>query len=223
MDKNNFGNHCAKKYSKSIGQDNYGSVYKPVFLYEIGANNAGDGGSASSLSPTFDYGLLCANTAVLALNNGIIGGSVWCLHSMYYPGYNMMKYGVWEFKDSNWKIRPVFYGYGLFFKFARAGMLPLKVEITPSCYDLTAGALKSKSGEYIFYAVNLLDKNAKLKISGLPKGCYEIYKYTENNLLNIGDELYGKINALKRNKNWQPINKAISLNKKSILMLRKQK
>ncbi len=209
-----------KKHSKPIGKDKYGYIYKPTFLYEIGANKASDGGAASSLSPTFDYGLLCANTAILGLNNGIIGGSVWCLHSMYYPGYNMMKYGIWEFKDKNWEIRPVFYGYGLFSKFARGGMLPLKVEVKPESYDLTAGALKSKTGKYIFYAVNLSDKNVELKISGLPRRKYEIYEYAENHLPKRSDRLYGKISALKTGKIWSPVNKIVPINGRTIIMLK---
>ena len=211
-----------KRHSKPIGKDENGLVYKPTFLYEIGANKAGDGGAASAMSPTYDYGLLCANTAILGLNNGIVGGSVWCLHSMYYPGYNMMNYGVWEFKDNNWKIRPVFYGYGLFSKFARPGMQPLGVVTKPLCYNLTAGALKSKSGEYIFYAVNLSSKNTTLKISGLPDGKYDVYEYSENRLPKMNDKLYGKINALKTDQIWSPEMKTIPIQKKSILMLKKK-
>jgi len=52
-----------KKHSKPIDKDENGNIYKPTFLYEIGANKAGDGGVVSAMSPTFDYGLLCANTA----------------------------------------------------------------------------------------------------------------------------------------------------------------
>jgi len=209
-----------KKYSKPIGKDKDGFVYKPVFLYEIGANKASDGGAASSLSPTFDYGLLCANTAILGLNNGIVGGSVWCLHSMYYPGYNKMKYGIWEFKDKDWKIRPVFYGYGLFSKFARAGMLPLKVKIDPLSYDLTAGALKSKSGKYVFYAVNLSDKVAKVKLTGLPSGKYQVYEYTKKRIPKQGNRLYGKISAMLRGNISINYGKIISVKPKSILMLK---
>ena len=209
-----------KKYSKPIAKDKNGSVHKPIFLYEIGANKAGDGGAASALSPTFDYGLLCAYTAIRGLNNGICGGSVWCLHSMYYPGYNMMKYGVWEFKNKNWKIRPVFYGFGLFSKFARAGMMPLEVDTQPNCYDLTAGALKNKSGKYIFYAVNLSDKNVKLKISGLPRDNYQVFEYSENKLPKQGERTYGKISALKTGKIWRPINKTIQIRGRSVLMLK---
>ncbi len=211
-----------KNHSKPIGKDKNGSVYKPTFLYEIGANKAGDGGAASLMSPTYDYGLLCANIAVLGLNNGIVGGSVWCLHSMYYPGYNMMNYGIWEFKDKDWKIRPVFYGYGLFSKFARPGMLPLKINTAPVFTDFSSGVLKDKNGKYIFFAVNLSDKNIKAKITGLPKANFEIYEYAKDRLPKSGDKLYGKIAALKTGKTINPANKSLQVKAETIIMLKQK-
>ena len=205
-----------KKYSKP---DKNGD-YKPIFLYEIGANKASDGGSVSSLSPTFDYGLFCANTALLGLNNGVIGGSVWCLQSMYYPGYNKMRYGVWEFKDKNWKIRPVFYGYGLLTKFARPGMQPLKTILSSNFYNFTAAALKSNPGKYIFYAVNLSDEPARIKISGLPFGKYEIYEYAKKRIPEENEKLYGKISAIKAGEISLNHGKIIKVKPKSLLMLK---
>jgi len=211
-----------KRHSKPIGKDKDGPVYKPTFFYEIGANKAGDGGSASLMSPTFDYGLLCANTAVLGLNKGIVGGSVWCLHAMYYPGFNRMNYGIWEFKDKNWKIRPVYYGYGLFSKFARAGMLPLKVKNDPVFTDFSSGALKDQSGKYIFYIVNSSDKNVKAKITGLPKADFEVYEYAKDRIPKIGDKNYGKIAALKTGKIINPGFKPIQIKAETIIMLKQK-
>ncbi len=211
-----------KRHSKPICKDKNGPIYKPTFFYEIGANKAGDGGSASLMSPTYDYGLLCANTAVLGLNKGIIGGSVWCLHSMYYPGFNRMNYGIWEFKDKDWKIRPVYYGYGLFSKFARAGMLPLKVNTKPVFTDFSSGALKDKRGKYIFFIVNSSDKNVKAKITGLPKANFEVYEYSKSRLPKPGDKLYGKIAALKTSKTINPAYKSLQVKAETIVMLKQK-
>jgi len=211
-----------KKHSKPIDKDENGNIYKPTFLYEIGANKAGDGGVVSAMSPTFDYGLLCANTAVLGLNRGIVGGSVWCLHSMYYPRNVMMHYGVWEYKDNDWKIRPVYYGYGLFSKFAREGMLPLKVNTKPAFTDFISGALKDKNGKYIFFIVNQSDKNVKAKISGLPKANFEVYEYAKDRIPKMGDKLYGKIAALKTGQTIDPATKSLQVRAETIIMLKQK-
>lgn len=95
-----------------VSQSGTTPVYKPAFVYEIGFldQKVTDPLKMGIAMPTFDYGLLCANSAIAAINNGFVGGSVWCLQSMYYPGQNLMDFGLWEFKEKGWLIRPVYYG-----------------------------------------------------------------------------------------------------------------
>ncbi|MCK5861787.1 MAG: hypothetical protein KAH38_04845, partial [Candidatus Hydrogenedentes bacterium] len=64
------------------------SRWPQAFVWEIGYRDqsAGDTDNSATAVHDFSYGLLCAYTCITAMNQGYSGGSVWCLHSMYYPG-----------------------------------------------------------------------------------------------------------------------------------------
>jgi len=197
--------------------------YEPIFLYEIGAlegKTMGIPPQMGSVMPRYEYSLYCANTAISGLNRGIVGGSVWCVHSMYYPGKSKMDFGIWEFKDKDWQIRPVYYGYGLFCKFARAGMKPLKVNVSPNLYDVSAAVLKDDKGDKIVYLLNMSGNDIKVSISGLGKGLYDVYEYTRENVPAMQDADYGKIEALKTGKKWDASSGKITLKAESIVMLK---
>ncbi len=36
---------------------------------------------------------------------------IWALHEVYYPGNGFMEYALWEFKDDDWKVRPVYHAW----------------------------------------------------------------------------------------------------------------
>ena len=200
-----------------------GKKYKPVFLYEIGAlegKTIGIPEQMYSVTPTYEYGLFCANTAISGLNRGVVGGSVWCLHSMYYPGQSKMNFGTWEFKDKGWEIRPNYYGFGLFSKYARAGMKPLKVKVQPHLYDVSAAALKDAAGHYIVYLLNLSDKVVNIEVSGVAEGRYDVYEYSRDNIPSMQDADYGKVDALKTDRKWNSSEKKITLRPESIVLLK---
>jgi hypothetical protein len=200
-----------------------GKKYKPVFLYEIGVlegKTLGIPDKTWSVTPTYEYGLYCANTAISGLNRGVAGGSVWCLHSMYYPGQSKMNFGTWEFKDKGWETRPNYYGFGLFSKYARAGMKPLKVEVGPHLYDVSAAALKDDAGHYLVYLLNLSDKMVDVAVSGVAEGRYDVYEYSRDNIPSIQDADYGKIDALKTDRIWNATEKKITLRPQSIVLLK---
>lgn len=212
-----------QRTSKPISTACGKTKYEPIFLYEIGALDGKTMGIPSqmgSVMPTYEYSLYCANTAISGLNRGLVGGSVWCLHSMYYPGKSQMDFGIWEFKDKNWQTRPVYYGYGLFCKYTRPGMKPLKTNVSPNLYDVSAAVLKDCNDNKIVYLLNMSPNNIKAKISGLGKDTYQVYEYTRDNIPQMTDPNYAKIEALNTHKKWNASTGKIKLKAQSIIMLK---
>lgn len=209
-----------------IGKDSEGNpVHSPVFSYEIGYGDTSnvEMSTLGRRMPTYEYGLLCANTAISALNRGIVGGSVWCLHSMYYTeGAPLMDWGIWEFKDTNWRVRPIYYGYGLFSRYCGRGALPRKTVLSQNVYDLKAGCVEDEEGDRTFFAVNLSSASVTLNIEGMPKGEYTVYEYTQDRLPKMGDPLYGRLEALRTDKVWDSASGQYKMAPRSIVMLKKR-
>ncbi len=210
-----------RENSSPARQSAAGPVYKPAFVYEIGFldQKVTDPLKMGAAMPTYDYGLLCANSAIAAMNNGFVGGSVWCLQSMYYPGQNLMDFGLWEFKDKGWRIRPVYYSYGLFTKFACQGVKPVKVNVTPASYDLSSACVVDQEGHHTFYVVNLSDSALTLNLKGLPDRNYDVYEYAEDCLPKPSDPLYAMLDVLEKDKRWSPWIGTLVIRPKTLLML----
>ncbi|MBI1320721.1 MAG: hypothetical protein GC168_17490 [Candidatus Hydrogenedens sp.] len=45
------------------------------------------------------------------LNAGVSGFSIWCLHEVFYPFDARMGYGLWNFKNRDWSLRPVYHAW----------------------------------------------------------------------------------------------------------------
>jgi len=212
---------AVRRTSKPLEADDGGTYYKPTFLWEIGFFDraAGDTDSHQSAVKRFGYGLRCANTCNAALNHGIAGGSVWCLHGMYYPGQNRMDFGFWDFKDKDWRIRPFYYAYGLYTRFARPGMTPLRVTVTPSPYDFSAAALRGDK-ETVFFLNNLSHGEVTCATAGIPEGTYTVYAYEEDRLPAHNGEGYGLVEKLNTGRTWRPSDGVLKLEPESLVMLR---
>lgn len=195
---------------------------KPVFLWEIGFKDheAGDNDNRMSAARRFEYGLWCANTCNAALNEGVVGGSVWCLQQMYYPGANFMDFGLWEFKDGQWRIRPAYYGYGLYTRFARPGLEAVRVHETPDCHDFSAAALRDQQGRTAaLYLDNLSSEAVPVNIEGLTPQAYDVYRYTEAALPAPGSALYGRLEALRTGEPRRPGDGPLTVPARSLLLL----
>lgn len=210
-----------RENSTPLRQTEAGAIYKPAFVYEIGFldQKITDPLKKGAAMPSFEYGLLCANSAIAAMNNGFVGGSVWCLQSMYYPGKNLMDFGLWEFKDKDWVIRPVYYSYGLFTRFASHDIQPVRVNLDPASYDLSAACVIDREGHHTFYVVNLSDSALTLNLNGLPDRHYSVFEYAEDCLPKPVDPLYAKLNALEKIDRWSPWVGTLLLRPKSLVML----
>ncbi len=211
-----------KQYSAPLTMSTAGPVYKPAFVWEIGYRDqgAGDTDRKASAMHKYSYGLLCARTCIAALNEGFTGGSVWCLHSMYYPGQNRMDFGFWEFKDKGWAIRPSYYAYALFTRFARPRMKPLRVNTRPQFSDFAAAALADPSGRRVLFALNLSEKEVTAQLRGLPQRPYDLYEYAEDRLPTPGDWNYEQVEVLQTGHRWSPANGGLRIRPRTLIMLR---
>ncbi len=209
-------------HSEPLAFTEQGAIHKPAFLWEIGYFDRAEGDHDGDHQAVrrFDYGLLCAHTALTSLNLGFAGGSVWCLHSMYYPGQNYMDFGFWEFKHTDWQIRPFYYGYGLLTRFAGADMTPVPVTLTPQYHDVTVAAVKNEGDDYAVFLLNLSDHTVAVTVDGLPDKDYSVYAYVEERIPEPGDENYGRIDALATGKTWSPSEGAFSIPPQALIALR---
>ncbi|MBI4977574.1 MAG: hypothetical protein HZC28_08835 [Spirochaetes bacterium] len=99
---------------------------KRIYLTEFGVSDKDTTDRNNKFMRTFENGLYIGGVCIDSLNNGINGFSIWCLHRVNYPGFNFMDFGLWEFKDENWKLRPVYFSYSLFTKYCPRGAAILR-------------------------------------------------------------------------------------------------
>lgn len=70
----------------------------------------------------YSYAWRSALAMVRALNAGAAGFSIWCVQEMYYPVLKEpMEFGLWDFADRGWALRPVFHALALFTRYTEVG------------------------------------------------------------------------------------------------------
>ncbi len=192
---------------------------RPVYCWEIGYVAVGHRDTRHTAIRRFDYGLLCARTVLGILNEGLAGGSVWCLHSMYYPGAaEPMDFGFWEFKDTDWAIRPFYYGYGMVTRFTDPGMKTLRVERPRGFFDFDAAAMENPDGSRVVFLLNQSGRDTVVDLSGMPAGPCAIYEYAQDRIPAPDDPMYGRIDALRTGRTWRP-GLPVPLRARSFLLL----
>ncbi len=70
----------------------------------------------------YEYALLSHAFYIDALNAGVAGINIWCLHEVYYPGGNRpMNSGLWNFGDRDWTVRPIYHSVASFTRHSEPG------------------------------------------------------------------------------------------------------
>jgi len=78
---------------------------KPILVTEMGM--AGGSTNAHNAIDTFDYALHMGDYAIGVLNSGAKAGIAWCAFDVYYfEGDQFMIWGMWKYKDQDWKPKP---------------------------------------------------------------------------------------------------------------------
>lgn len=196
----------------------------PAFAWEIGYFDrvAGDTDNNQSAVKQTSYGLLCAMTCNAVMNQGYAGGNMWCLHSMYYPGQNRMDFGLWDFKDRAWRIRPYYYAYGLYTRFAGAGLKPRAVVLSPGVYDISAAALEEDGEVFRVFLTSLSGNAASFTFKGLPEGAYTVYEYGKERIPGRDAVEYGKLDAIRRDVPWVWDGTPLTVPPRTLIMLERQ-
>ncbi|MBN8216927.1 MAG: hypothetical protein J0L75_09820 [Spirochaetes bacterium] len=152
---------------------------KKLFVAEFGIHGPATTDRANLYMRTFDCGLGIAAVCLEQAALGIDGASLWCLHRIHYPGFNFMDYGLWEYKNENWKPRPVWYAYSLFSRFMARGSRLSQVEVKDGEGMVTSILAQGPEGRFLF-VVNLSYGEVGLVAeTGMAKGLSTRYLYDE--------------------------------------------
>jgi len=95
---------------------------KPFVVAEYGFHDVRTrAGNVNPVMEDYDYALWLTEFNIQALTEGASGLSVWCLHEVDYPGHNRMNYGLWNAKDRDWAVRPVYHAASMFLRRTETG------------------------------------------------------------------------------------------------------
>lgn len=108
-------------YNERLGLLAAKSPRKDLVIAEFGFQDERSGALVNPLMETYPYAVWTAAFVIDGLNRGVTGFSIWCLQEMYYPGNGFMNYGLWDFKDNNWKPRPVYHAWRNFTTLTQSG------------------------------------------------------------------------------------------------------
>jgi len=103
----------------------------PLTLAEFGFQDDRSSTFDNPLMRTYDYALWTASLVIEGLNSGFSGFNIWTLHEMTYPGGSRMVYGLWDYKENGWKLRPVYYAMRNFCRLTEPGDPIFRAEIEP--------------------------------------------------------------------------------------------
>ncbi|MCK5862899.1 MAG: hypothetical protein KAH38_10460 [Candidatus Hydrogenedentes bacterium] len=109
----------------------------------------------------YPYALLAMSTFMDALNAGVAGWSIWCLHEMYYPGASTpMHFGLWDFDPPQWSVRPIYHALALMTRNSKAGDMVFRCDSSHT--DWVKGA---RIGNRLFW-VNLGEEKTEITVTG---------------------------------------------------------
>ncbi|GMV94184.1 MAG: hypothetical protein AMXMBFR82_39620 [Candidatus Hydrogenedentota bacterium] len=134
--------------------------HKDLVIAEFGFQDDRSGALVNPLMETYPYAVWTAAFVIDGLNRGVAGFSIWCLQEMYYPGNGFMNYGLWDFKDNNWKPRPVYHAWRNFTTLTQSG------DAVRACASSSpAHVVAAVMGGVLFWA-NHSDYAADVRVEG---------------------------------------------------------
>jgi len=144
------------------------AVANPVLFAEFGFHWPKTSDRNHTGIRRYEYGLLTAMAACDMLDGGVAGGCIWCLCRQMYPGFNFMDYGLWEYADKQWRVRPVALAYSLFTRFVRPGDDAVSLALDPE-HVYVRGAAVARNGVLMgMFLVNLSEMSISVTLEGVP-------------------------------------------------------
>jgi len=147
-----------------------------LMITEFGMSGGGVWGSPQN--DTFENGLFLADVAVRAARLGIEAVLMWCLSDTNYG--QAMKWGLWRFKDEDWKPRPGYYAWRLLTRYTDLGSHVFAVaasgDVAPA---IPAVAFLSPAGRWTVLIVNTNPRPTPARLKNLPPDtCFTGYEYS---------------------------------------------
>lgn len=162
---------------------------KPFVVAEFGFQDGRSGTFENPLMEEYRSAIWTAAFAIDCLNRGVAGMCIWCLHETYYPGKGFMNYALWNFKDRDWKPRPVYHAWSMFTRFAKAGNRSARCESNyPNC---VSGAVVNGT----LFWVNQSEIPVEIRFDGF--NAKEVRIMAEATL--VGDRDCGEVKAPENN------------------------
>jgi hypothetical protein len=163
------------------------SPVKPFVVAEFGFQDKRSGTLENPLMEEYRYAVWTASFAIDCLNRGVSGMCVWCLHEMYYPGGGFMNYGLWNFKDDQWKPRPVYHAWSMFTRLTESG------DRVKRCVSSHSRLVKGAYVNRMFFWVNQSEWPVEIVVKGVE--LKETRVMTESTLL--GERECGEVRTVE--------------------------
>jgi len=85
-----------------------------------------------------------------------------------YPSFNFMDYGLWEYADEQWRVRPVALAYSLFTRFVRPGDDAVGLALDPEHVHVRGAAIARNGVPVGLFLVNLSETPINVSLQGVP-------------------------------------------------------
>jgi len=162
------------------------SPRRPFVVGEYGFQDNRSTHLVNPLMEEYPYAVWAMDFCIQGLNLGMSGASIWCLHEVYYPGNGFMNYGLWNYKDRDWEVRPVYHAVASLCRHTEPGEAVLGCDSSHPAY-----AKGTVVGDTLFW-VNPSTTAVDVRLSGFRTD--EVRIYTERSL--DGDRETGYATAL---------------------------
>jgi hypothetical protein len=107
---------------------------QPMIVAEYGFQDERSTHLYNPLMESYPYAVWSAQLIVEGLNQGVAGFSTWCLHEVDYPPNARMNYGLWNFKDRGWTVRPIYHVAAMFSRLTHSGQPVTRVQSTAPAF-----------------------------------------------------------------------------------------
>ena len=160
---------------------------KPLLVTEFGFRDQRSDVINNPVMKTYPYSLWIMDYCLTGLNEGVAGFSQFCAGSVYYPGPGLMDYALWDFKDNDWAVRPVYHAWAAFCRMSNAG------DEVRECISSEPQFVKGAFVGRTLFWVNLSDKSVAIHLQGIRAGKLRIM--TEDSL--SGDRECGRVENIE--------------------------
>ncbi len=141
-------------------------VGKSVGIAEFGSDYIIDPANQTDID-TYERALFLARYMICLTNNGCTSMKYWVLNDIMY-GTFLMRLGLWQFRNGDWKARPQYYTWSLICKYTEVGseIFPIHSEDGDVCG--VAFLLPDQSWTYLF--CNSGDSSQKVSLVNYNRG-----------------------------------------------------